>query len=302
MERPEEKRSPRWAASAGTNRSILATFLLAAAFAGVTCGGTTGHEGLDPGPGSTLGDAGTSLGEAGSEPDLDAGVFDVTIDYTTRGLPDVVAPPHVGGEAGYPWPTCAPFVPVDQTGNLVPIGTEADQVPGDYVDGGDGGEVPAPDGSACATYGWLGSTTTDDCLTSQYNDFQHDFPMLPPCNWCTGTATTGPGAGIPLRDLCLNLYACAMRTGCGAMPGPACLCGSANGPQCIQDAGGPCVTEELAVLQASPTPMAIQTALSSYTSLTPLTENNPGYCGSALNFVFHNASTLGCFPLDAASP
>jgi hypothetical protein len=297
--------------SSRARRSAFAMSLIAAAFVGVTCGGTSGHEGLEqPVAGGT--DSSVTADDGGTSFDLDAGAFDVTIDYTTRPLPDAVAPPDAGGgEAGYPWPTCAPFVPVDTSGNPVPIGTEADQVPGVYVDGGDdggdggegGGEVPAPDGSVCATYGWLGSPEIDDCLTSQFNDFQHDFPMLPPCNWCTGTATTGPGAGVPLRTLCFNLYACAMRTGCGALPGPACLCGSANGPACILDAGGPCVMEELAALQANLTSSSVQTALNSYTSLTPQADNNPGYCGSALNFVFHNATALGCFPAaDAASP
>jgi hypothetical protein len=283
-------------------RLVVAISLALAAVAAITCGGTTGRDGLPQDD-----DSGADAAETAIDGALDAGMFDVAITYADRVLPDVVAPADTGADGGgYPWPTCAPFVPVDQNGNPVPLGTEADQVPGVYVDGGgdEAGELRAPDGSACATYGWLGSTAVDDCMTSQTAGFAHDFPLLPPCNWCSGVATTGPGADLPLRDLCLNLYACAVQTGCGAVPGPYCLCGSANGPQCFQDAGGPCLVEELSVLQATNTPTSIQNALDNYTSLQPQADNNPGYCGSALNFVLHNTQQLGCFDLldAAASP
>src|SRR5262249_23179704 len=122
-----------------------------------------------------------------------------------------------------------------------------------------------------------------------------DFPFLPPCNWCAsaGSAAQGPGAGLPLYDLCLKLYECAITTGCGAAASPAaCLCGSASAADCIVDAGGPCAAEELAALQA--TSAGIQTALSNYTQFDP---QYPGYCGSSLNFVFQNARTNGCFRL-----
>ena len=254
----------------------------------VTCGGTTGREGLTQGGDDLEGDA--SLEDA----DLDDGSFDVALTYVDRVLPDVAAPVGAGAEAGYPWPTCAPFLPVGADGGVVPLGAELNQIPAEYTD--DGGEAPAPDGSACATYGWLGSTAVDSCLTSQASGFgQGDFPFLPACNWCmdAGVATQGPGAGLPTYTLCLDLYACATQSGCDSADSPAaCLCGDATATDCIVDASGPCATEELAVLQA--TPSAIQTALTNYTSFDPQYE---GYAGSALNFIFQNARTNRCFQL-----
>jgi hypothetical protein len=270
----------------GTRMLFGAAGCALAIFGSATCGGTTGREGLSMGDDA---DGGATLDAA----ELDDSNFDVGITYADRVVPDVVAPPDTGGAASYPWPmTCAPFIPVGPNGAEVPLGAEVNQIPA--VFDGDGGELPAPDGSACATYGWLGSTTIDNCLTSQASGFgSGDFPFLPACNWCadSGVAAQGPGAGIATYTLCLNLYACAIRTGCGAEESPsACLCGSASASDCIVDAGGPCATEELAALQA--TPSSVQTALTNYTQID--TEYH-GYCGSALNFVFQNARTQACF-------
>ena len=274
-----------------SSRMALAVFGVALALAGVMCGGTTGQEGLQLGSGLD----GAAPGEAAG-PDMDSGAFDVVIDYTTRTLPDVVAPPDTGAEGGYPWPSCPPFIPVDQNGNPVAQGTEDNEIPAIYSDAGDSGEAPAPDGSACATYGWLGSPAVNQCFTLDTSP--SSFPLLPPCNWCSGVAAQGSGAGVPLYDLCLNLYICALGTGCGlaTKSAPAgCLCGSASAPDCILDAGGPCAAEELAALQA--TSVTSQT-LENYNDITP---QDPGYCGSALNFVFQNAGSLNCFALlDAA--
>ena len=90
-----------------SSRMALAVFGVALALAGVMCGGTTGQEGLQLGSGLD----GAAPGEAAG-PDMDSGAFDVVIDYTTRTLPDVVAPPDTGAEGGYPWPSCPPFIPV----------------------------------------------------------------------------------------------------------------------------------------------------------------------------------------------
>jgi hypothetical protein len=270
----------------GVRRLTAAACCVLGMLAGVTCGGTTGREGLSSG--------GSDDGGALDGQDLDGGGFDVLITYVDRVLPDIVAPPEGATSETYPWPTCAPFIPVGPDGGAVPAGAEINQIPAEYD--GDGGEIPAPDGSACATYGWLGSTAVDNCLTSQASGFgMGDFPFLPACNWCAdgGIASQGPGAGLPNYMLCLNLYTCALRTGCGAAENPsACLCGDAPASECIVDAGGPCATEELAALQA--TPSAIQTALTNYTQFDP---DYDGYCGSSLNFVFQNARTNGCFLL-----
>jgi hypothetical protein len=278
-----------------------------AALAAVTCGGTTGREGLpeNDGTGSDAGTDATVVPDDGGG--VDSGAFDVTVTYVDRVLPDVVAPPDTGvvEEAGYPWPTCPPFLLVGGNGETttddggpIPFGSEINQIPAVEEDGG---EAPAPDGSACATYGWLGSPAIDNCVTSGFagGGGTQDFVFFPPCNWCSdaGFASVGPGAGESLYTLCINLYVCAMQTGCGAAAGTqaVCLCGDAGGVECILDAGGPCAAEEMAVLQVAPG--QLETALENYGSLTPLTLGNLGYCGSLLNNVFQSAVSGQCFSL-----
>jgi hypothetical protein len=279
------------------HRLAVAVSMAGAAIVAVTCGGTTGREGLPQDDGTDA----ESLAEGGMA-GLDSGAFDVTITYVDRFLSDIVAPPDTGQEGGSPWPSCPPFMAVEADGGPVPLGSalEVNEVPGDYA--GDGGEVPAPDGSPCATYGWLGSTAADNCLL-QLASAEGDFAFFPPCNWCadSGVASVGAGAGIALYDLCLDLYTCALQTGCGAASAAypsACLCGSASGPDCILDAGGACAAQELAALQA--TQATVQTALENYAGDPTAAQNNPGYCGAALNYIFQNAADIGCFPADAA--
>jgi hypothetical protein len=290
------------------HRIVVTVALAPAALAAVMCGGTTGRDGLqtdngaEAGGGTADGSAMATDGSGGS----DSGTFDVVVTYADRILPDVVAPRDSGApvEAGYPWPTCPPFLLVGPNGETttedggpVPFGSEINQIPAIAVDGG---EIPAPDGSACATYGWLGSPAIDNCVTSQFAGAggAQDFSFLPPCNWCqgAGVASVGPGAGLKLYDLCINLYVCALQTGCGALPGAAaCLCGDAGATECILDAGGPCAAEEIAALQVAPG--SLEPALENYNDLTPLTLGNLGYCGSLLNSVFQNAITGACFSL-----
>jgi hypothetical protein len=165
--------------------------------------------------------------------------------------------------------------------------------------GADGnGEVPAPDGSACATYGWLGSTAADSCATNGISSGD-DFIELPPCNWCvdSGTATQGPGQGKPRYDLCLALYQCMMSTGCGAVTGTAvCMCGDAGGACIPQVSGGatpgPCTIEELSALEYPAS--AAQDALKNYQETT-LPIPDQGSCGAPLNQVFQDARINKCF-------
>lgn len=261
----------------------------------VRCGGTTGREGLpdqaaDAGPAET--DA--TLLDAGAQD-----FFDVGITYVDRVLPDVVPTTPIG-EAGasYPWPTCPPFIPIGPDGGPIPPGSELDQIPSEYDDSG--AVVPAPDGSPCATYPWLGSTAVDSCLTSSASGWgQDDFPLLPPCSWCTdaGTASQGAGAGTSTYTLCLALYTCAMASGCGASQSPStCLCGDASAAACIMSPQGPCATAELAALQYRSD--SVEQALSNYTQIDP---SFNGYCGSALNYVFLNAQANACFAASGAS-
>jgi hypothetical protein len=303
MPDPNDAGAPQKRASTSVvskRRLAVAISLAGAAVAAVTCGGTTGREGL-PQDNDDGTDA-ESVVESGMT-GLDSGLFDVMITYVDQFLPDIVAPADTGQDGGgSPWPSCPPFIAVGPDGGPVPLGSalEVNEVPGDYA--GDGGEVPAPDGSPCATYGWFGSTATDNCLL-QLAPAEGDFAFFPPCNWCAdaGVASVGAGAGIALYNLCLDLYTCSLQTGCGAASAAypsACLCGNASGPDCIIDAGGPCAAQELAALQA--TQATLQTALENYAADPVAAQNNPGYCGAALNYVFQNAAELGCFPADAA--
>jgi hypothetical protein len=261
--------------------SCLAVGATASLGAFAACGGTTGREGLTPpgGPDATADDGGV---------DIETGAFDAPIEYADRALPDVHAPSDAGAEAGPSLPDCPPFLPIDGMGHAVPVGApNVDQVPA--VLAADGGETFAPDGSVCATYPWLGSTAIDECVTS---NAVNTVAWLPPCSWCVdaGSAVQGPGAGVPLRDLCFALYTCIMQSGCGQNVG-TCLCGP-DQAGCVNNPMGPCVTEELAALQYRTD--SIQTALQNYEDPDPAF---PGYCGSVLNALFQNADSYSCFPL-----
>lgn len=295
--------------------AAAATLCIASTILALACGGTTGREGL-PDQGIDGGqDATVTIADAsGPEADLDSGAFDVTILYADRVLPDVAVPIDAeagAGEAGNPWPNCPPFLPVlgfesdgaailltpDAALAALQSGTYDDQIPSEYDDAGQ--IVPAPDGSVCASYGWLGSPAIDDCTMQQ----TPGFIGLPPCNWCAdaGVAAAGPMAGAERYDVCMALYQCALRTGCGAARGSAvasnapCLCGAASAAECEMDAGGPCATEELAALENVSGPGAIESALKGYFNYD-LGVGQEGTCGSVLNVLFETAGGGG--PMD----
>jgi hypothetical protein len=258
----------------------------------VACGGSTGREGLvDPAlTQQTAGDDATTA-------PFDAGLFDVAIQYADRNLPEISAPPAAdGGEAGYPWPNCPPFLPVYPDG--CPGCLEVDESPAAFA--ADGAVVPAPDGSACATYGWLGSTAIDECVTYKSAGYSasdcnspfcgNDYDYFPPCNWVidAGTAKGGTRTGDSRYAICLDLYACIMKTGCGTNSNATyCLCGP-NGANC--DGGGPCGPEELAALEYLPG--MIQNAGEDLTNVAP---EFAGSGGGRLNAVFQFARTDKCF-------
>lgn len=262
-----------------------------------SCGGTTGREGLTV-PSGDDGSADANVG-----PDLDAYAFDVVINYADRALPDVVPRPEAGlGEGGgYPWPSCPPFIPVDSTGAPVPAGGEVDQVPAVFADAGEAGVAFAPDGSACATYGWLGSPAVDECVTSQGSGIGvgADYILLPPCNWAAdaGVAAQGPGAGESRFALCEALYACMVGTGCARFGDARCLCGPDTvASDCVKSPAGPCMNEELAALEQPPESIAV--ALKNYDNIVP---SVLGYSGGMLNQLFTTGATNMCFGGDGGS-
>jgi len=299
--RSASSRAARVAAAIAT-LCVTGTIVGFACGSGLACGGTTGREGLpDPSPDGGQ-DATVALVETGGQDaSLGTGAFDVTILYADVVLPDVAAPAAEAGEAGYPWPNCPPFLPIVGYGSdgapvvLPPDAADLaiDQIPSAYDDAGQ--IVAAPDGSACAAYGWLGSVAIDQCTES--NSSGTSFALLPPCNWCVdaGTAAAGPGIGSPRYELCIALYQCMMRTGCAARGNSYCICGTPSAESgCFVDAGGPCANEELAALEALPGSAGVETAVKNFV-------NDPtamgGTCGSGLNQVV-TADTFdtSCFP------
>jgi len=263
-------------------------------FVAFACGGTNGHEDL---PVQQQQDANEDLAvdasDATTGDDEDASLtFDVAIFYADQTLPEVNPPSATAdaAEAGYPWPTCPPFIP-ERSGDLVALGRESVQIPSDFA--ADGSAIPAMDGSACATYGWLGSTAADECETATAPKASLDYIQFPPCNWCVdaGTAVQGPGAAEPRYSLCLELYECIMASGCGGNV-ISCLCGSETDPTvCASDPHppGPCATDELASLE--------QTSATILDAINNYEDNDPtvmGFCGSRLNQVFNVAQQNDC--------
>lgn len=301
--RPASRQSPsrfgpRLAAAVGVQVSFGIAF---------SCGGTTGREDLP----ITAAQLDATVSDADADADLDSGEFDVVIQYADQKLPDVVQPPagDGGAEAGYPWPNCPPFIAIGangeplvpvgpngaplsvEEGGVIPISSAADEIPAAYDS--TGAVVAAPDGSACATYGWLGSVAIDECMTPF--TFQVGVIMFPPCNWCVdaGIATQGPGEGLPRYENCLNLYACIMSSGC--YTNRSCLC-TTGVSECEFDASGPCATEELASLEQPTTSTGILDALENFSDIT---QGDITFNGGVLNWIFEHAESLECFPPDA---
>jgi hypothetical protein len=267
----------------GLTRASGALAALAVAWMTARCGGTTGREGLSVPVAPD--------GAAVEVDDPDAGYFDVAVAYADRLIPDVV-PNHPEEAAAYPWPACPPFIPVDGTGAPVDpneAGTFwVDQIPSALDDAG--AAVFAADGSACATYGWLGSTAVDRCLTGNSAD---TFIDLPPCNWAAdaGVAQSGAQAGTPRLALCFALYDCMIRSGCATSNVNVCLCGQAtNADSCIKSPAGPCFDQEMAALEL--TKDAVSDALKDFTD----TVVHP--VAGKLNQVFQTAESNNCFPTD----
>jgi hypothetical protein len=255
-----------------------------------SCGGTTGRDNLPPVPG------------------MDATADTSPITYADRELPDLGAPPSAdGGEAGYPWPTCPPFLPVFCPSGfdcplgsmVVEAGMEVDQEPATYDDAGN--IVLALDASACADYGWFGGNTQiDHCVTANWQPPMPDYGAFPPCSWCAeaGPATGGPGVGYGKLQNCILLYECMESTGCARDPrgvSEGCLCGDASSANCT--GSGPCGMAELAALERTSNAMGILDALKNFANTSM---NDPGWCGGRLNTVYQTAQSNNCF-VDAST-
>jgi hypothetical protein len=287
-------------------RAAMVGFPIAAGSALVpfACGGTTGEPELAPVvPQMTdatvqglIGEGGGEGGEAGDDGGIYTGLFDVTITYTDRDLPEITPAPssEAGADSsGFPFPTtCPPYITV-MGHNPVPIsygGT--DEVPADPTS--DGGSTFAADGSVCL-YPWIDSPTIDDCTTQVFVLQGSTYPAFPPCNWCppgSGGVTQGPNPGEDRTLACWTLYQCMMKSQCYLGQLGACLCGSESIPTCETDPNPPgaCATEELEALETTDLTQALQ----SYVQASA-----PGVqgatCGSALNNIFQYA-VAWCLP------
>lgn len=258
------------------------------------CGGTTGHEGL---PSSQ--DSATNAIDAGALIDatdgVDEGLFDVVVPYADRVLPDVQPPVESGP---IDWPICPQDLGIDADGGVTDIEHGAYNVPAQYDDAGKA--VPAPDGSVCASHVWLGRKDWDDCVRLNTTV----SPSLPPCNGVVdaGVARRGPKTGENLFDLCKELSACIVRTGCGLSDVDECLCGAGNGsyPDCkAHGLIGPCAMEELAALQIDPAdPSAIDTAINNYIDTNP---SSLYAAAGPLNQLYSLGKTFDCFANDAGT-
>jgi hypothetical protein len=287
---------------AARRRALVATGLLSTTSL-LACGGTTGLEGLTLSttttPDGNADDGGAAVdatvdATVASGVDLDSGEFDVTIYYDEQQLPEVGPPPATGAEAGFPWPDCPSFIPVRGTRPVTNVEQANNWLPAaeDESQGGDAGPVFAADGSACATYPWLGSLAADDCVTHEYHPTTgatgtYFGAPLPPCSWCAdaGVAVQGTREGDSRYQICLDLYACIARTNCSASGGATCLCGSESEVACETDPNppGPCAAEEVAALEELPTDNS--DAIQNYNNSTG-GSGFTGSCGAALNSVY----------------
>ena len=261
------------------------------------CGGTTGREGLPSTADSAASafDGTTTIDAVDASDSIDEGLFDVVIAYADRVLPDVQPPADAGT---IDWPICPQDLGIDSNGHVTDIEHGAYNVPAQYDDAGIA--VPAPDGSVCASHVWLGRKDWDDCVRLNTTV----APSLPPCNGVVdaGVARRGPKTGEPLFDLCKELSACIVRTGCGLSDVDECLCGAGNGsyPECKKHGLiGPCAMEELAALQIDPAdPSAIDTAINNYIDTNP---SSLYAAAGPLNQLYSLGKTFDCFPADAGA-
>jgi hypothetical protein len=299
-----------------------ATTWAAAGAVELACGGTTGQPAddnasttpavtVDAAGADAAGDASDATVGASSATGDDGGAFDVTIAYWDGTLPDISAPTTVtgaDGASGYPWPNCPPWIPVGHRGQRAPgeVTGVIGELPADYTDAGDAGTTFAADGSACATYPWLGSTAVDQCvatsLTPGGSGWMGAFAassIFPPCNWCEDAGVVGQGTaeGESRYSVCLALYQCIQQSGCGSNV-ISCLCGdqSSDTAACSMNANpsGPCAQEELAALEELPSD--VRDAILNYSSTSSL--GFPGVCGGTLNYIYSSANSYGCFPGD----
>ena len=276
--------------------ALIAAASLGAGAALAACGGTTGHEDLPSGS-STVTDATLNEGAAddGGAPDGtlgegagdDDGSFDAGIQYANPArlaaaleAAAAVAVPEGGSiEAAPPppwasWPNCSQDSYVDNAGRKHEVPDDSGACATfDWTPTFDSGiAAPADDSGAVAqplcqrsvqTEAGLRPPTCDECIRCSLSGVLTQG-VFPPCSDLPreggAVAAQGPGAGIPLFDLCATLFVCVSTSGCTGN-GPQdpnatvgnCYCGTAMGEDCLSGkANGICKTAIEAAFQAGP--------------------------------------------------
>jgi hypothetical protein len=110
-----------------------------------------------------------------------------------------------------------------------------------------------------------------------------------------GTASQGPGAGMPLFDLCVALFDCVSQSGCTGVPSDPnanvsnCYCGTSVGAACEMAgaANGICKSAIEAAFQADPS----VTAADILSNLTDITQSP---AGSETMKLYECALTANC--------
>jgi hypothetical protein len=242
---------------------------------------------------------------------IDAGSFDVDIQYADRDLPEVSVPPEGGAETGTGLPNCPPWFALDDQGNILsdPVDPSlARYAPTDYTSGG--GIGPAIDGGVCATYPWY--PVREPAFANYWamqaaGNASVDFNPFPPCNWAieAGVAQSGTQSGVSRYLLCTQAYSCIADSECWRDPRliNACVCGLGDAGTACElskvNPVGPCKDQELAAFEIpSDDPTPVNTMFQSfYNSST--SADYPFINISLLNYVFEIARTQKFLVYDA---
>ena len=245
-------------------RAVVLVCLIGAA--GCTGGGTTGHERLDvrtgPPP-STDSAADLAIVDASSAVDVSAlpdgsAPGDVSLRSDVSEPDDVVDPIDDGGSASDGRRIREGAVVRDGLiiDPAIDAASERDSAPdtGPPTVCGDGkkeGTEECDDGNklsgdGCSSF-CTDTRTCDACIASKCADV-FETPVWPLCAYMVGNAANGEGAGRPRKDLCQEVYSCALRTQCmvwRTADVTPCYCGSAKELDCFLPGhpDGPCRVE-----------------------------------------------------------
>ncbi|MET0593155.1 MAG: hypothetical protein ABW133_10670 [Polyangiaceae bacterium] len=243
----------------------IAAVVLVVGSSAIGCGGgTTGLEKLDGNvPPPPMNEAGVVI-DAGSTLDVSSlDVKDATAEPTSDASirPDTPTPddeedsgPRSDGQRMRDGVVVRDGIILDPT-NDVATDSDAPREAGPTTVCGDGkkeGKEECDDSNTVNGDGCSGICTDqavcDACIGANCAEALGDPPLWPLCGSLVGTAKNGEGAGRPRKDLCQEVYTCALRSNCMVWETAditPCYCGTALGEPCLQPgkANGPCKVE-----------------------------------------------------------